>query len=73
MQTERDIKIYLLEKNIPIDNVIFYTHSSTLKFNWVDYEKKITEAEFDKICENFDLNRWPGVTLALEGVKQYTG
>lgn len=40
-----------------------YPHSNTLSFNWNDYEKKITQEEFDDFVNNVDRSRLP------EGIK----
>ena len=45
------------------DNVIYYSHTNTLSFNWGSYEKKITQEEFDDFVKNVDRSKLP------EGIK----
>jgi len=73
IMTELAIKLYLLDYGLSIDNIIYYTHTNTLKFNWLDYKAKLSESDFDKFCKSFDSQKLPNnITLILEGVKQYT-
>ena len=60
------------------NNVIHYTHSNTLCFNWMDSSsyKQITKAEFDLFCDSLtesDLQRFKGLSFELKGVITYTG
>lgn len=72
---ELSVKLYLFSYGLNteiIDNTIYYSHSNELKFNWLDYKKKISEKDFNKFCKEFDSSKLPNITLVLEGVKQYT-
>ena len=56
---ERDAKLCVLNYGLPLSNMIFYTHSNTLRFNWRDYEKKITREQFDDFVANCDKSLLP--------------
>lgn len=49
LKDERRIKIELLSSGIPIDNMIYYEHKRTVKFNWRSGAKKISRETFDKV------------------------
>jgi hypothetical protein len=48
------VKIALLEHFRKPVNAIYYNHSNTLKFNWLNYEKKVEKSE----VENFIFNQY---------------
>lgn len=61
---ERDIKLYLFDSGMPINNVIYYDHDKKVVFNWLDYESKVTRNQFDKFIRNVDYSKLPdGVTF----------
>lgn len=64
-EAEKDKKIMLcvFDYGLSTDNVIYYNHTNTLSFNWNDYEKKITQEEFDDFVNNVDRSQLP------EGIK----
>lgn len=47
-QTERDAKLWLLDRGEEIDNVIFYTHTQRFCFGW---RKGLTAAEHSHLCD----------------------
>ena len=49
LKDEKRIKIGLLSSGIPIDNMIYYEHRRTVKFNWFSGAKKIDRETFDKV------------------------
>lgn len=53
----------VLDYGLLTDNVIYCSHSNTLSFNWNNYEKKITQEEFDDFVNNVDRSKLP------EGIK----
>lgn len=63
LQAERDVKLYILDNGLTIENFIFYPHSYEGVFNWLDYKPKVTREEFDKFISNLDMSKLP------EGVK----
>ena len=40
---KRDVKLYIFDSGLPLNNVIFYNHTKEVVFNWNDYESKITQ------------------------------
>lgn len=55
---EKDVKLQLLEHGgkKALKNIIFYNHSNKIKFNWLDYEKKLTDEEIEHIKKNIKLD-----------------
>lgn len=58
------VYLYLFDRGIT--NAIYYEHSNSVKFNWKDYEKKITKEEFDEFVRTCDMSKLPeGITFKL--------
>lgn len=51
---ELKLKMYVLNFGLPIDNMIFYTHTKELVFNWKNYDKKITQQQFESFKKSFE-------------------
>lgn len=70
MKKERDemnVKIYVLNCGLPIDNFIYYTHRKVGVFNWMDYGDKITQEQFVDFCNNIDRSALPeGVEFEIK-------
>jgi hypothetical protein len=47
VNTECDAKRAVLLGGLPLDNFIFYNHTKTGSFNWKNYDKKITQEQFE--------------------------
>lgn len=60
---EKKIMLCVFDYGLSTDNVIYYSHTNTLSFNWDSYEKKITQEEFDDFVKNVDRSKLP------EGIK----
>lgn len=60
---ELQVKLYLLSLGMSLKNFIYYDHSNTGKFNWLDYEKKLTDEEFNSFLQSVDYSQLP------EGIK----
>lgn len=56
---EMNIKVYILEHGLPIDNFIYYNHRNTGVFNWLDYMDKITQEQFIDFYNNLDRSKLP--------------
>lgn len=50
----KKVMLCVLDYGLNVDNVIYYNHNNTLRFNWVDYGEKITKEEFDDFVNNVD-------------------
>lgn len=59
----KKVMLCVLDYGLNVDNVIYYNHNNTLRFNWVDYGEKITKEEFDNFVNNVDRSQLP------EGIK----
>lgn len=57
IEREKTVNLYLFDKGIT--NAIYYAHSNTIEFNWKDWERKISQEEFDKIVETCDRTKLP--------------
>lgn len=70
MKEERDkmnVKIYVLNCGLPIDNFIYYTQSKVGVFNWKDYGDKITQEQFVDFYNNIDRSALPkGVEFEIK-------
>lgn len=62
-ETNKKIMLCVFDYGLSTDNVIYYNHTNTLSFNWMGYEKKITQEEFDDFVNNVDRSQLP------EGIK----
>ena len=56
---EKEIMLYLFDRLGSVDNIIYYHHSRTIKFNWHDerfatYVRHWTREEFDRIVNDED-------------------
>lgn len=68
INTELNVKLYVLSCGMPIDNMIYYKHNNTLAFNWKNYGKRVSESEYNNFVENIDYNKLPeGITITNKG------
>ncbi len=67
IQVELSIKLYLLECDLDIGQIIYYNHSNELKFNWKDYGNKIAHSSFSNFIKNIDYSRLPkGIKIKFD-------
>lgn len=62
-ETEKAVYLYIFDHLGTTDNVIYYSHSNKITFNWRDYGKRWTQEEFLDFVNSADLSALP------EGVK----
>ena len=63
---ERDVKLYLFDNGMPIDNVIYYDHTKRVVFNWLDYKPMVTQEQFVDFVNKVDYSKLPdGITFHL--------
>ena len=62
-EAEKKIMLCVFDYGLSTDNVIYYSHTNTLSFNWNGYGEKITQEEFDDFVKNVDCSKLP------EGIK----
>ena len=55
-ETERDVKIAVLDAGLSLKNFIFYNHTNTGVFNWRDYEDKTTREQFDSFVAGVNID-----------------
>ena len=66
-RNKRDVMLYILDSGMPIDNVIYYPHSNEVKFNWKDYDAKITQEQFVDFVNNIDYSKLPdGIKFSIK-------
>lgn len=64
----KKVMLCVLDYGLNVDNVIYYNHNNTLRFNWVDYGEKITKEEFDNFVNNVDRSQLPeGIKFEFKG------
>ncbi len=56
---ELAVKLEVLKTLDNLRNVIYYNHSNKLKFNWLDFEKVVTEEKIEEIRRNMDYSKVP--------------
>ena len=62
-EAEKKIMLCVFDYGLSTDNVIYYSHTNTLSFNWNGYGEKITQEEFDDFVNKVDRSQLP------EGIK----
>ena len=51
-KNELNTMLLINKKGLSLDNVIYYSHTNTISFNWKSYETKITEEQFNKFIKS---------------------
>lgn len=59
INTELNIKLAILDAGFSIDNFIYYKHKNEGKFNWLDYQDKLTQEELDNLLAKIDKSKLP--------------
>jgi len=68
LRVKANIDLYFVNNDIKIDNMIYYSHTNTICFNWQtsEYYSQMTEKQFDDLCNTITLDHLPeGVKLQL--------
>ena len=58
-EAEKKIILCVFDYGLSTDNVIYYSHTNTLSFNWDGYGEKITQEEFDDFVNKVDRSQLP--------------
>lgn len=58
-RSRKEDKLCVFDYGLSTDNVIYYSHTNTLSFNWNGYGEKITQEEFDDFVNNVDRSQLP--------------
>jgi hypothetical protein len=59
INTELNIKLAILDAGFSIDNFIYYKHKNEGKFNWLDYQDKLTKEDLDNLLTKIDKSKLP--------------
>lgn len=62
-EREKKVMLYIFDSGISTENVIYYDHTNTARFNWKDYDKKVSQEEFCDFINSVDYSKLP------EGIK----
>ena len=63
LEYDRNIRLALIDFDIP-DNVIYYSHTNKIVFNWRDSQDEIPEEKYREFVEKVDRSKLPeGVTF----------
>lgn len=66
-EEERKIMLYIYDSGLPIDNVIYYSHTKNCVFNWLESGNKITRKRFLDFLEKVDYAKLPEkVTFSIK-------
>lgn len=65
MEAEREkiVMLYIFDSGVSTDNVIYYNHTNTVRFNWKNYDKKVSQEDFIAFLNSVDYSKLP------EGIK----
>lgn len=67
LEEEKEVKLYILDSGLPIDNVIYYEHSKEVVFNWLNHEDKISQDVFIDFLNSVDYSKLPeGITFKIK-------
>lgn len=63
----RDVKLYIFDNGMPLDNMIYYDHTKKVVFNRLDFGEKVSQERFDEFVSKIDYSKLP------EGIRFYYG
>jgi len=67
IKNELNVKLAVLDFGLSIDNFIYYNHSNEAVFNWLDYEKKISQDQLNSFMKSDYFNKLPsGIKFSLK-------
>ena len=59
LEQELQVKLFVLNSGLPLDNFIYYNHKNEGVFNWLDYREKVTQEAFVDFMQHVDYNCLP--------------
>lgn len=66
-ETEKAVYLYIFDQLGTTDNIIYYSHSNKISFNWRGYGKIWTQQEFIDFTNSADLSALPeGITFEIK-------
>lgn len=67
LEEEKNVKLYILDSGLPVDNLIYYEYKKEVVFNWLDYKDKISQDIFITFLNSVDYSKLPeGVTFTIK-------
>jgi hypothetical protein len=72
-ETEYNVKKFILDSGLTLENFIYYNHTKRASFNWLSYKTKVTESQFKELCNKlnpFTLAKLPqGIIFEMQDLK----
>ena len=66
-EEKKNVKLYILDSGLPVDNIIYYEHKKEVVFNWLEYKDKISQDVFITFLNSVDYSKLPeGVTFTIK-------
>lgn len=66
-ETAKAVYLYIFDQLGTTDNIIYYSHSNKISFNWQSYGKRWTQEKFVDFVNNADLSALPeGITFEIK-------
>ena len=66
-ETEKAVYLYIFDQLGTTDNIIYYSHSNKIFFNWRDYGKRWPQEEFVNFVNSANLSALPeGITFEIK-------
>lgn len=66
-ETEKAVYLYIFDQLGTTDNIIYYSHSNKISFNWQSFGKRWTQEEFLDFVNSVNLSALPeGVTFEIK-------
>lgn len=68
-ENTKQIKLYIFDSGLSVDNVIYYNHRNEVVFNWMEssYITNVTEEEFNNFISKVDYSKLPeGIKFTLK-------
>lgn len=66
-ETDKAVYLYILDHLGTTDNIIYYSHSNKISFNWQSYGNRWTQEEFMDFVNSADLSALPeGITFEIK-------
>jgi hypothetical protein len=72
-QNEYNIKRFILDNGLSLENFIYYNHTNRASFNWLSFKTKVTESQFKSLCDKLNpetLSKLPqGIIFEMQDLK----
>jgi len=72
-QNEYNVKKFILDNGLSLENFIYYNHTNRASFNWLSFKTKVTESQFKSLCDKLNpvtLPKLPqGIIFEMQDLK----